>query len=123
MNYIKRFENYSITESNDVIKERFGELVNDKYDEIGQELKFDDTVTLGEIGGELKKEFPDIFKFECSYNRASSSSYSYGSGSSSAEEYFQVTLSYYNTEKDFEDGDPSGYYVEKVGIPSSDDDW
>jgi len=123
MKYLKTFENYSIKESNNEIEKRFSELVNDKYDELGIDLKIDSTVVLGEIADQLKEEFPNIFKFECDYQRTSSSSYSYGSGSGTPEEYFQVSLRVFNTEKDFEDQDPSDYFTEKVGIPSSDDDW
>lgn len=123
MKYLKKFENYSINESDDVIKERFSDLVNDKYDELGDDLKIESRVVLGEIADQLKEEFPNIFKFECDYQRTSSSSYGYGSGSGTPEEYFQVSLRVFNTEKDFEDQDPSDYFTEKVGIPSSDDDW
>ena len=111
MNKIKQFNQYIKESNGKSIGDRFEELVDDKYDEIGIDLKIDSRVVLGEICDQLKEEYPNVFKIECDFTSF------YGS------DKYDVTLRSFNTEKDFEDGDPTDYKVVKVSIPSDDDDW
>ena len=111
MNRIKSFNQYIKESTGKSIGDRFAELVDEKYDELGADLKIDNRVVLGEITDQLKEEYPNVFKIECDFSSF------YGS------DKYDVTLRSFNTEQDYEGGDPTDYKVVKVGIPSNDDDW
>jgi hypothetical protein len=117
MNKIKQFNQFINESTTTSIGDRFAELVDDKYDEVGQSIKIEnrnregDITELGTIKAQLKEEYPNVFKIECDFTSF------YGS------DKYDVTLRSFNTEKDFEDGDPTDYKVVKVSIPSDDDDW
>ena len=117
MNKIKQFNQYIKESTTTSIGDRFEELVDDKYDEVGQAIKIEnrnregDITELGTIKAQLKEEYPNVFKIECDFTSF------YGS------DKYDVDLRSFNTEKDFEDGDPTDYKVVKVSIPSDDDDW
>jgi hypothetical protein len=117
MNKIKQFNKYIKESTTTSIGDRFEELVDDKYDEVGQAIKIEnrnregDITELGTIKAQLKEEYPNVFKIEFDFTSF------YGS------DKYDVTLRSFNTEKDFEDGDPTDYKVVKVSIPSDDDDW
>jgi len=110
MNRIKPFQQFIKESNGKSIGDRFEELV-DESDYLGAELKIDSKVQLNEICGKLKEEYPNVFKIECDFTSF------YGS------DKYDVTMRSFNTEKDFEDGDPSDYKVVKVSIPSDDDDF
>jgi hypothetical protein len=117
MNKIKQFNQFINESTTTSIGDRFEELVDDKYDEVGQAIKIEnrnregDITELGTIKAQLKEEYPNVFKIECDFTSF------YGS------DKYDVTLRSFNTEKDFEDQDPTDYKVVKVSIPSDDDDW
>ena len=116
MNKLKSFNQYIKESTTTSIGDRFEELVEEN-DDLGTAIKIDnrnrdgDITELGTIKSKLKEEYPNVFKIECDYHSF------YGS------DKYDVTMRSFNTEKDFEDGDPSDYKVVKVSIPSDDDDY
>ena len=110
MNKIKPFGQFIKESTAKSIGDRFEQLV-DGSDSLGQELKFDDKVELNTICGTLEREYPNIFKVECDYMLFHGA------------EHFTVFMKSFNTEQDYEGGDPTDYKEVKVRIPSSVDDW
>ena len=68
MNTIKSFNQYIKESTGKSIGDRFAELVDEKYDELGADLKIDNRVVLGEITDQLKEEYPNVFKIECDFS-------------------------------------------------------
>jgi len=117
MNTIKSFNQYIKESTGKSIGDRFAELVDEKYDEVGQAIKIEnrnkegDITEIGVIKAQLKEEYPNVFKIECDFSSFHGS------------DKYDVDLRAFNTEQDYEGGDPTDYKVVKVGIPSNDDDW
>lgn len=116
MNKIKPFQQFIKESTGKSIGDRFEGLVDDN-DELGTAIKIEnrnkegDITELGTIKAQLKEEYPQVFKVECDYM-----SY-HGS------DYYNVFMRSFNTEQDYEGGDPTDYKVVKVSIPSDDDDF
>ncbi len=110
MNKIKPFQQFIKESTGKSIGDRFEELV-DESDTLGTDLKVDSKVELNEISGKLQEEYPQVFKVECDYM-----SY-HGS------DYYNVFMRSFNTEQDYEGGDPTDYKEVKVSVPSDEDDF
>ena len=116
MNKIKPFQQFIKESNGKSIGDRFEELV-DESDDLGTDLKIEnrnkegDIAELGAIKAKLQEEYPNVFKIECDFTSF------YGS------DKYNVTMRSFNTEKDYEDGDPTDYKEVKVSVPSDDDDF
>ena len=74
MKRIKLFEEFS-SESN--IKDRFLELVDERWDELKEDLQYGGRVVLSEIQVQLEKEFPGRHILECDVQDVMKGSESY----------------------------------------------
>ena len=110
MNKIKPFQQFIKESTGKSIGDRFEELV-DESDDLGTDLKIDSKVELNEISGKLQEEYPQVFKVECDYMSYHNS------------DYYNVFMRSFNTEQDYEGGDPTDYKEVKVSIPSDEDDF
>ena len=116
MNRIKPYQQFIKESTGKSIGDRFEQLV-DESDDLGTDIKIDnrnregDISELGAIKAKLQEEYPNVFKIECDYM------------SYHGADHYNVFMRSFNTEQDYEGGEPTDYKEVKVSIPSDEDDF
>jgi hypothetical protein len=107
MNTIKSFNQYIKESTGKSIGDRFKELIM-ASDSIEQELKFEDTVELNNIAGQLRKEYPGKF-LDLDFMQLGNK--------------FKIFLRCYDSKEDMDDQNFNSESTEtQVSVPDDDDD-
>ena len=114
MKHLKKYNHFIFESVSKDIKDRFVELCEEKQDMLESELSNGDRVTLNEICGILKKEYPDFAQIEVECIPTDKSGRS----------FFDVSLRVFQTQQDVEDGEPNHYkQFEVEEVQNSEDDF